>query len=180
MILGSADTSVVNVTKATQKSVEFTPTRTSFIMTAGPMDVNLTFISPIEPGDLVRQSMPFSYLSLSATSNDGNSHSIRFYSDISGEFMAGDTTQTAQWAYDDQSGEYVILSMQLQAQQKYTEVNDLAQDSVEYYAVKKVSTPVKIICYSLMIMPLPLLVEWSHDFVGNHRGYSKSQEWCCI
>ena len=98
MILGSADTSVVNVTKATQKSVEFTPTRTSFIMTAGPMDVNLTFISPIEPGDLVRQSMPFSYLSLSATSNDGNSHSIRFYSDISGEFMAGDTTQTAQWA----------------------------------------------------------------------------------
>ena len=32
----------------TQKSVSFSPTNTSFIMQTGPMDVTLTFLSPIE------------------------------------------------------------------------------------------------------------------------------------
>lgn len=31
----------------------------------------------VQPGDFVRQSMPFSYLYLEATSNDGNSHSVQ-------------------------------------------------------------------------------------------------------
>lgn len=32
----------------TQKSVSFSPTNTSFLMQTGPMDVTLTFLSPIE------------------------------------------------------------------------------------------------------------------------------------
>lgn len=32
----------------TQKSVSFSPTNTSFNMQTGPMDVTLTFLSPIE------------------------------------------------------------------------------------------------------------------------------------
>ena len=43
----------------------------------------------------------------------------------------------AVWNADDE-GQYVVLSMQLQTQQKYTEVANHAQDAVEYYAFKKV------------------------------------------
>ena len=35
------------VSLATQKSVKITPTRTSFLLQAGPVDVNVTFLSPI-------------------------------------------------------------------------------------------------------------------------------------
>lgn len=35
-------------TEANQTAVEFTPTRTSLLFTAGPMQINATFLSPIE------------------------------------------------------------------------------------------------------------------------------------
>lgn len=45
-LMGSG--AVPNVTAANQTSVEFTPTRTTFNLTAGPMDISMSFISPIE------------------------------------------------------------------------------------------------------------------------------------
>ena len=45
-LLGAS--TVANYTAANQKSVLFTPTRTSFLLTAGTVDVNMTFLSPIE------------------------------------------------------------------------------------------------------------------------------------
>lgn len=39
---------------------------------------------PMQPDDLVRQSMPFSYLYINTASNDGNAHNVRLYSDITG------------------------------------------------------------------------------------------------
>ncbi|KAF8885613.1 hypothetical protein BD779DRAFT_1673572 [Infundibulicybe gibba] len=46
--------------------IGITPTRTMFTFTAGPMEVEVTFLSPIEPKDLVRQSFPFTYVYLTA------------------------------------------------------------------------------------------------------------------
>ena len=45
-LLGGASVPAVNLSD--QTAVEFTPTRTSVISTAGPVEVNLTFWSPIE------------------------------------------------------------------------------------------------------------------------------------
>ena len=45
-IMGAAP--IDNVTNADQTAVEFTATRTSFIFDAGPMQINASFISPIE------------------------------------------------------------------------------------------------------------------------------------
>ena len=39
---------IANYTTASQKSGLFTPTRTSFLLTAGSVDVNMTLLSPIE------------------------------------------------------------------------------------------------------------------------------------
>ncbi|THG99206.1 hypothetical protein EW145_g7307 [Phellinidium pouzarii] len=71
-------------------------------------------------------------------STDGEAHNISMYSDITGEFIAGNTTQFAQWNSSD-SEEYVILSMRLQVQQAFTEIDNHAQDATEYYSLKKVN-----------------------------------------
>ena len=68
-------------------SVQITPTRTIFVMEAGPMNVTVTFLSPIEvrfsvslfaflserlthpirqPSDWVKQSLPFIYIYVEA------------------------------------------------------------------------------------------------------------------
>ena len=60
------------------------------------------------------------------------------------EFIAGNTSEIAQWAWSD-DGEYVVLSMWLATQQKFAEVANHAQDATEYYAIKKV----RIYAYSV-------------------------------
>ena len=47
-IVGNAVATVNNTTPATLKAVEFTATRTSFTLTAGAMDINASFINPLE------------------------------------------------------------------------------------------------------------------------------------
>ncbi len=44
--------------------------------------MNVTFLSPIFPTDLKRQSLPFSYLDISVISSDGNPHDVQLYTDI--------------------------------------------------------------------------------------------------
>ena len=79
--------------------LEITPTRTTYQLNAGPMDLTITYLTPIEvsnlvryghtsltsmkPADPVKQSFPFTYISLEASSTDGKSHSVQVYSDIS-------------------------------------------------------------------------------------------------
>lgn len=54
----------------------------------GAVQLNLTFLSPITPNDLKRQSLVFSYLNVDVASIDGKSHDVQVYSDISaGEFF---------------------------------------------------------------------------------------------
>ncbi|KAI5115723.1 hypothetical protein M0805_009016 [Coniferiporia weirii] len=135
-IIGTSDVPFAPL--ATQTSVEFTPTSSIFTLTAGNMLINATFMSPIEPTDLVRQSLPFSYFYMTATSLDGNPHSVSMYSDVTGELITGDRSQIVQWTADD-SGDYVLLKMQLQEQQAFTENDNHAMDTTEYYSFKRIN-----------------------------------------
>ena len=94
---------------------------------------------------------------MSATSNDGNAHTLRLYSDISGrmflssiasfrldnpffspEFITANRDLNATWgAFDD--GEHIVLNMTLVNPQAFTEIANFAQDATEYYAFKRVS-----------------------------------------
>ncbi|KAF7428113.1 hypothetical protein PC9H_007332 [Pleurotus ostreatus] len=123
---------------AVQKAVEFTATRTSFLMEAGGVEFNVTFLSPIEPNDFSRQSLPFSYLYMTARATDGQQHRVRMYSDIEGNIAAGDTSQVIQWDADD-TDDYVVLSTQLRNQKPFVETRNIAQDATVYYSFKKVS-----------------------------------------
>ena len=54
-------------------------------------------LTQFQPTDLVKQSLPFSYMSVSAKANDGGSHSVQVYTDISGEWTTGDNSLTINW-----------------------------------------------------------------------------------
>jgi hypothetical protein len=98
--LGDVVSNLVNGT-VNSSFFGFGPANTLLTGQAGPMQVNLTFFSPIEvrshssvtfnlhmqhikPEDWVKQSIPFSYLSFSASSSDSRSHAVQVYSDVSG------------------------------------------------------------------------------------------------
>lgn len=69
--------------------------------------------------------MPFSYMSLSAVSTDGNSHSFAVYSDISAEWVTGDNSLTANWTTT--TGDVITHQVQLESQSTYGEVSDHIQ-----------------------------------------------------
>ena len=69
-------------TRVTQKSFEYTSTRSTFMMSAGAVDMNITFLSPLTPTDLKRQSLPFSYVNVAVSSADGKPHDVELYTDI--------------------------------------------------------------------------------------------------
>ncbi|KAL1676966.1 DUF1793-domain-containing protein [Schizophyllum commune] len=134
--LGASSVPGVSFSKAVQTSSKYTSTQTTFTMTAGSVDLTINFLSPIEPDDLVRQSTPFSYMAVSATSNDGASHSVQVYSDISGEWLVGDTTRAANWTTTTTEGGTPIHQAQLQDQTPFAEVDDRVLQGSVYYAVK--------------------------------------------
>jgi len=52
-------------------------------MEAGPVTMTITFLSPVTPDDLLRQSMPVSYLTVQVQSADGQEHDVQLYTDVS-------------------------------------------------------------------------------------------------
>ncbi|KAH9001076.1 hypothetical protein EDB92DRAFT_1788007, partial [Lactarius akahatsu] len=77
--------------------VVISPTQTMLVAEAGPMQINLTFLNPIEPKDWVKQSIPLSYMSLTAKSLDGAAHSVQVYSDLSVVWVSGEPSQEIYW-----------------------------------------------------------------------------------
>ncbi|CAK7211354.1 hypothetical protein SCUCBS95973_001084 [Sporothrix curviconia] len=82
-----------------QTSFEYTATKSIFTFdVGGKVTLTATFLSPVHPNDLLRQSMQFSYLQASVESADGASHDVQIYSDISGEWAASDTSSSISWS----------------------------------------------------------------------------------
>ena len=79
----------------------------------------------MQPSDLVKQSLPFSYLALAAAPNDGKSHSVQVYSDISAEWVTGDNSLIANWSTS--VGSVLTHQVQLVNQTPFGEVNDHIQ-----------------------------------------------------
>lgn len=82
--MGAASVNGVVPPSVTQTSFEYTSTRSTFIMNvAGKISMNVTFLSPVTPKDIRRQSIIGSYLSVMVAAIDGGSHSVRLYADTS-------------------------------------------------------------------------------------------------
>ncbi len=87
-----------------QRSLTITATRSQYVLAAGGVQLTLTFLSPIEPGDLRRQSMPLSYIFADVRSDDGRAHDVSIYLDISGEWAHGDSNTQIRWSQDQVPG----------------------------------------------------------------------------
>ncbi|KAF8883869.1 hypothetical protein BD779DRAFT_1443581 [Infundibulicybe gibba] len=113
---------------------EITPTRTILTIMAGPMELEVTFLSPIEPTDLVRQSFPFTYMYLTANATDGASHSVQLYTDITAEWVSGDSNTNVTWSTT-LNNDLIYHQAQRLSPSPMQEINDLAEDATVYYAM---------------------------------------------
>jgi Domain of unknown function (DUF5127)/Domain of unknown function (DUF4965)/Domain of unknown function (DUF1793)/Domain of unknown function (DUF4964) len=112
-----------------QTGLTVTPTRSVYELEGGGVEVTVEFLSPVEPGDLARQSIPMSYIQLSARSIDGKKHDVQIYADISGEWCSGDDTQEITWAPASvpyRGGQLQTWTVELANQQPLTEQDQQA------------------------------------------------------
>lgn len=67
-----------------QTAFEYTPTKSIFTLDVGGLiKMTITFLSGVTPNDLLRSSLPNSYMDVQIVSQDGNPHSVQLYTDIS-------------------------------------------------------------------------------------------------
>ena len=67
-----------------QTAFEYTSTRSTFTMNVnGEVELKAKFLSPVTPDDLMRSSLPYSYLEVEVRSTDGKIHDVQLYTDIS-------------------------------------------------------------------------------------------------
>ncbi|KAF8871662.1 hypothetical protein BD779DRAFT_1575672 [Infundibulicybe gibba] len=98
------------------------------------MELQVTFLSPIEPTDLVRQSFPFTYMYLTANATDGANHSVQVYSDITAEWVSGGSGSEVTWSTTT-SDDLVYHQVQLASPSPMLELDDQAEDATVYYAI---------------------------------------------
>lgn len=67
-----------------QTAFQYTSTRSIFTMDVdGKVEMDITFLSPVLPDDMVRSSLPYMYMDVGVKSLDGISHQVQLYTDIS-------------------------------------------------------------------------------------------------
>ncbi|KAI4128459.1 MAG: hypothetical protein LQ338_002732 [Usnochroma carphineum] len=77
---------------ASISNAEYTSTHTLFSLLAGNVSIKLDFLSPVSPSNYLRQSLPFSYLTITAANAAGED--VQIYVDID-ETWTGQTGNTA-------------------------------------------------------------------------------------
>ncbi|KAI0309755.1 hypothetical protein OF83DRAFT_1071555 [Amylostereum chailletii] len=132
-----------------------TPTRTIFTIEAGPLELNITYLSPIEPDDFVKQSIPFAYLTFEARSTDGSPHHMQVYTGITGgespssllhkslndqietEWLSWDHSQNQTWATTPTTNGSQIHSYGYATPQEFNELQGMASWGTPYYATRQ-------------------------------------------
>jgi hypothetical protein len=123
---GQPEVSGTAVPAMTQTSLQVTATRSVFTLQAGGVELIAEWLSPIEPGDLRRESAPFTLLTVSVRGIDGAGHDVQVYADITGEWASSDESATITWQASTTSRNR-YWSVQLQTPAPLTENTQMAQ-----------------------------------------------------
>lgn len=110
-----------------QVQLEITPTQSRYVFQGGGVTVAVTFLSPIEANDVQRLSMQFGAIFVQAYTNDGNTHNVRLYLDISGEWAHGTDTTLIKWGSEQvahANGSLTAFSVTPNAPTVLAETND--------------------------------------------------------
>lgn len=103
----------------------------------GLVSMKVTFLSPVDPKDEHRQSMPVSYMTVEVSSTDGKSHDISIYTDVSAEWTSGNRDKVAEWSHGiarSVSGDVSYHKFWRQQQEEFSEDSDQAAWGYWYYA----------------------------------------------
>ncbi|KAI5922664.1 glutaminase GtaA [Camillea tinctor] len=119
---------------ADQTEFTYSSTRSNFVFSVdGRVELNVTFLSPVTPSDLRRQSLTFSYLEASVRSLDGDTHSVQLYADVSAEWCSGNPEAIVEWSYGTHEG-VSYHQFALQDQTEITETNELPNWGTFYWS----------------------------------------------
>jgi hypothetical protein len=112
-----------------QSLLEVTPTRSVFHLEGGGITLVVEFLSPVEPGNPQAQSIPLSYVLVTAQSADGKPHDVQLYLDISGDWATGGGPGSVSWApaqVNAPNGDLQVWTVQASHQQPFTEQGQMA------------------------------------------------------
>jgi len=91
-----------NLRTAVPLTVSYDAQYSNFTFVAGPVELTASFLSTVLPTDLCRTSIPLSYLVVTATAIDNQTHDIQLYNDINGAWAAYESNATLTWKmYED-------------------------------------------------------------------------------
>ena len=112
-----------------QTNLTVTPTKSIFTLQGGGVTLVVTFLSPVEANDIQKLSVPLSYIFARAQSNDGKSHAVSLYFDISGEWAHGDSNALINWGstqvpHANGNGNITTFTVTPNSPQVLAEVND--------------------------------------------------------
>ncbi|UBM59061.1 DUF4965 domain-containing protein [Marinilongibacter aquaticus] len=79
--------------KAIQETLNLSATQTKYTLVCGPVNVDLTFTSPLLMDNLALLSRPVTYLSVKTKSNDGQTHKVQVRLKASSTIAANDPSQ---------------------------------------------------------------------------------------
>ncbi|KAJ5154601.1 uncharacterized protein N7500_010040 [Penicillium coprophilum] len=117
-----------------QTAFEYTSTKSIFTMNVeNKIEMKITFLSPVTPSDLKRQSLVFSYLNVEVSALDGHKHDVKVYADISAEWVSGDRNAIAEWEYGTTDG-VAYHKVHRQTQLAFSEKNEQAEWGNWYWA----------------------------------------------
>ena len=92
-IYRDSDTPAVFAQPALQKSVSLSATQTHYNFSCGPVDLKVTFISPLLPDNLDVLSRPVNYIAYESRANDGKQHDVQIYFEATPEWAVDHISQ---------------------------------------------------------------------------------------
>ncbi|KAJ5167661.1 uncharacterized protein N7482_003255 [Penicillium canariense] len=104
---------------ATVTAATYTSTHSTFTLTAGSREFTLDFFSPVSPKNYLRQSLPFSYLTVTLAAGDASS--VQIYSDIDASWTG--QTSDSSWSYST-SGSTGVFQIEAVGTATYSQNSD--------------------------------------------------------
>ncbi|KAJ5319775.1 hypothetical protein PENANT_c026G10365 [Penicillium antarcticum] len=120
-LMGVPSPEASGILPAIVRRAEFTATHSVFDLMAGSVEVTLDFLSPVSPSNYLRQSLPFSYLTVHVSESKG--HKIQVYSDIDARWTG--QAGRSQRDFEKRDG-LAIYSLTVEDASLYAEADDMA------------------------------------------------------
>ncbi|KXT00156.1 hypothetical protein AC578_3299 [Pseudocercospora eumusae] len=123
-----------DLTAGIVRGATYTTTHSSFFVDAASVTFTLDFFSPMAPNNYVRHSLPFTYLTVSASANDGKKHSVQIYSDMDSSWTGHfEEDAGVVWTSTPSANSTTVMTLASINGAPFSEVNDMAQWGTAVY-----------------------------------------------